>query len=198
MISFVGLCSHSSTLISGCCSRSEALGVLVCRFTFECLGSSSSSKLLNSEILCTHPDTLHYECYLYVDSRSGMQFLYCLFFPFAAFLGWSNEQIMLASFLYQNTNQVSMSVILPCNICDRGKRTDLSQIKHKDLRMFLLCFVNTQEVQLLHHCSRYQGLKGWWEEETFNDLHSDSFVNKAAINKGFLSHTARLCVCEDL
>lgn len=53
MISLVGLCSHSSTLISGCCSRSEALGVLVCLFTLECLGSSSSSKLLNSGILRT-------------------------------------------------------------------------------------------------------------------------------------------------
>lgn len=52
MISSVGLCSHSSTLISGCCSRSEALGVLVCLFTLECFGSSSSSKLLNSGILC--------------------------------------------------------------------------------------------------------------------------------------------------
>ena len=53
MISLVGLCSHSSTLISGCCSRSEALGVLVCLFTLECLGSSNSSKLLNSGILHT-------------------------------------------------------------------------------------------------------------------------------------------------
>lgn len=50
-ISSVGLWSHSSTLISGCCSKSEALGVLVCRLTLECLGSSSSSKLLNSGIL---------------------------------------------------------------------------------------------------------------------------------------------------
>ena len=33
------------------------------------------------------------------------------------------------------------------------------QIKHKDERKFLLCLVNTQEVQLLHHCSRNQGLK---------------------------------------
>lgn len=54
MISRVGLWSHSSSLISGCCSRSEALGVLVCLFTLECFGSSNSSKLLNSGILKTH------------------------------------------------------------------------------------------------------------------------------------------------
>lgn len=54
MISWVGLWSHSSSLISGCCSRSEALGVLVCLFTLECFGSSNSSKLLNSGILKTH------------------------------------------------------------------------------------------------------------------------------------------------
>lgn len=50
-ISNVDLWNHSSMLISGCCSRSEAFGVLVWRFTFECLGNSSSSKLLNSGIL---------------------------------------------------------------------------------------------------------------------------------------------------
>lgn len=60
MISWVGLCSHSSTLISGCCSRSTALGVLVCLFTLECFGSSSSSKLLNSVILQTHTHTHTY------------------------------------------------------------------------------------------------------------------------------------------
>ena len=63
MISKVGFFCHSSTLISGCCSRSDALGVLICRFTLECFGISNSSKLLNSGILCkyehmhTHADT---------------------------------------------------------------------------------------------------------------------------------------------
>lgn len=33
---------------SGCCSSSGLLEALLCRLTFECLGSSSSSKLLNS------------------------------------------------------------------------------------------------------------------------------------------------------
>lgn len=47
-ISWVGLFFHSVMAISGCCSSSGALGVLLCRLTFECLGSSSSSKLLNS------------------------------------------------------------------------------------------------------------------------------------------------------
>ena len=57
MISWVGLWSHSSSLISGCCSRSVTLGVLICLFTLECFGSSNSSKLLNSGILETHTDT---------------------------------------------------------------------------------------------------------------------------------------------
>lgn len=68
MISWVDLCIHSSTLISGCCSRSEALGVLVCLFTLECLGNSSSSKLLNSGILWTDKQvTVH--CMM-VDTNS--------------------------------------------------------------------------------------------------------------------------------
>ncbi|TNN68365.1 hypothetical protein EYF80_021418 [Liparis tanakae] len=56
--SWVGFCRHSSTVISGCCSSSEALGVLICLFTLECFGSSSSSKLLNSGILDTCKHTL--------------------------------------------------------------------------------------------------------------------------------------------
>lgn len=64
MISWVGLSCHSSTLISGCCSSSEALGVLICLFTLECLGSSSSSKLLNSGILYSY-EHIHMQTHKY-------------------------------------------------------------------------------------------------------------------------------------
>ena len=47
-ISWVGLFLHSVMVTSGFCSCSGALEVLLCRLTFECLGTSNSSKLLNS------------------------------------------------------------------------------------------------------------------------------------------------------
>lgn len=49
----MGLFFHSATVRSGCRSSSGALEALLCRLTFECLGSSSSSKLLNSGSLET-------------------------------------------------------------------------------------------------------------------------------------------------
>lgn len=47
-MSWVGLARHSARLTSGCSSSSVAWEALLCRLTLECLGSSSSSKLLNS------------------------------------------------------------------------------------------------------------------------------------------------------
>lgn len=50
-ISYVDLFFQSLIFTSGCCSSSEALGVLDCLLTFECFGRSSSSKLLNTGAL---------------------------------------------------------------------------------------------------------------------------------------------------
>lgn len=75
MISLVDLCFHSSMSISGCCSRFEALGVLVCLFTLECLGISSSWKFLNSGILDQGKLQEYFQVYRQVKSFTR-RFLY--------------------------------------------------------------------------------------------------------------------------
>lgn len=47
-ISWVDLFLHAVMVMSGSCLSSGVSTVLLCRLTFECLGNSSSSKLLNS------------------------------------------------------------------------------------------------------------------------------------------------------
>lgn len=47
-ISWVDLFLHAAMVMSGSCLSSGVSTVLLCRLTFECLGNSSSSKLLNS------------------------------------------------------------------------------------------------------------------------------------------------------
>lgn len=47
-ISWVDLFLQAVTVMSGSCLSSGVSTVLLCRLTFECLGNSSSSKLLNS------------------------------------------------------------------------------------------------------------------------------------------------------
>lgn len=70
-ISWVGLFFHSVTAISGCWSSSGALGVLLCRLTFECLGSSSSSKLLNSGSLEMERKSFRFPAFLILVSCSS-------------------------------------------------------------------------------------------------------------------------------
>lgn len=58
-ISYVDLFFQSLIFTSGCCSSSEAFGVLDCLLTFECFGRSNSSKLLNTGALKNNISFLH-------------------------------------------------------------------------------------------------------------------------------------------
>lgn len=117
------MCNHSSTLISGCCSRSETLGVLVCLFTLECFGSSSSSKLLNSGILCMKTQwkcsfccTFSYLKHFTFATRNKTNayiFSFTIFFFYFNMINWSLYHPVLWDIINRNHQTLMLENVVP-------------------------------------------------------------------------------------